>query len=303
MLVGVSGGADSMALLRALLALSVELELDVEAATIDHGLRAGSAAEHRRVEAAILALGVPCARESLALPGGSGVQRRARDARYAALARIAEERGCDAVAVAHTLDDQAETVLARVLRGTGVRGLAGALRRRDDAVVRPLLDVRRAEVMAYLEAIHQPVLVEDPSNADERYLRVRIRRRLLPTLEAEQPNLARMLAHLADDAAEHRALVEREARAVADRGAPEPPSQVWLASLPAPVRRQALRSFAEAHGATLGRSHLEALERLCLAGRGEVLLSGGKTILIDGGALALVEKPNFRTKREREGGA
>ncbi len=299
-LVGVSGGADSLALVRALLASREALGIELEAATIDHGLRAGSAAEHERVRTAIEALGIPCALVSLRLARGAAVQRRAREARYAALGRLATERGCDVVAVAHTLDDQAETVLARLLRGAGVRGLAGAHRRRVDGVVRPLLDATRAEVLAYLRAIAQPVLVEDPSNQDARYLRARVRHRLLPLLVREQPALARALAALADDAAEHRALVERVVGALAPRALA---SVEALAGLEPPLRREALRRWArEQARVELGRPHLEALERLCLTTRGEVRLPEGGVVLIQGGALTLRASPTSAPKSHPDEG-
>jgi tRNA(Ile)-lysidine synthase len=223
---------------------------------------------------------------SLALDAGTSVQQRARDARYQALREHATAHGCSAIAVAHTLDDQAETVLARLLRGSGVRGLAGALRRREDAVVRPLLDVSRAEVLAYLAELGVAPIVEDPANADPRYLRSRVRHRLLPVLSAEQPEITAMLAQLADDAREHRQIVE----ALADAAGPnvEPPEIAALAAMPPPVRRERLRRWAEMHRVpSLGRVHLEALERLCLTARGEARLPGAVVVAIENGRLAL----------------
>ncbi len=289
-LMGVSGGADSLAMLHALRSSAPSLGVELEAATVDHGLREGSADEHARVAAYVLGLGVPCEVLSLGLEGGASVQERARDARYAALLARATARGCSAIAVAHTLDDQAETVLARLLRGAGVRGLAGALRRRDDRVIRPLLDVSRQEVLAYLDELGLTPIVEDPSNRDARFLRSRVRHSLLPSLAAEQPEIASMLAQLADDAREHRELVEAIAT---DAGAAADPAIASLeiaavAPREPPVRRELLRRWAERNGlASLGRVHLEALERLCLTARGEARLPGALVVAIENGRLVL----------------
>lgn len=284
-MVAISGGADSCALLRVLLALREELAIELEAMTVDHGLRPTSSAEHGRVREEVERLGVSCSSVSLGLDPGPAVQARARAARYEALLRYANARGCSAIAIGHTRDDQAESVLARLLRGAGVRGLAGTLRRREDGVVRPLLDCERADVRAYLTSIGAPVWVEDPSNLDERYLRVRVRTRHLPTLQQEQPELVGMLAQLADDAAEHRAMVE----AIVARLPDEPtPRLSTLAAQAGPVRRELLRRWAQDDGSPLSRAHLTSLERLCLTARGEVRLPRGRVVVIEEGCLHIV---------------
>jgi tRNA(Ile)-lysidine synthase len=224
---------------------------------------------------------VRCATISLGLSRGASTQARAREARYAALSALASERGLGAIAVGHTLDDQAETVLGRLLRGAGVRGLAGALRRREDGVVRPLLDCDRAAVMAFLAVRRLAPIVEDPSNRAMDFQRARVRSQLLPTLALEQPAIRAMLAHLADDAQEHRDLVESLAGAA--ETAPEIAS---LASAPPPIRRERLRRWARATGGgTLRRAHLEALEHTVLTARGEVRLPDGHLASIEKGRL------------------
>jgi tRNA(Ile)-lysidine synthase len=274
-----------LALLHALRSIADDLGLELWAATVDHGLRAESAAEHADVASYVRSTGVRCEVLGLSLAPGHAIQERARDARYEALLHHAIATGCEAVAVAHTRDDQAETVLARLLRGAGVRGLAGALRRRDDRVVRPMLDVSRAEVLAYLQDLGLTPLVDDPSNRDDRFLRSRVRHRLLPTMAQEQPEIAAMLARLADDAREHREIVE----GLADDLEPLASEPITtLARARGPLRRELLRRWAIAEGlAPLGRVHLEALERLCLTARGEARLPGAVVVAIQNGRLAL----------------
>jgi tRNA(Ile)-lysidine synthase len=292
-LVAVSGGPDSTALLHALVALRARLGIELEVATVDHGLRAGSALEHAAVRTYVESIGLRCEVITLTLARGPAAQARAREARYAALAALATERGLDAIAVGHTLDDQAETVLQRLLRGAGVRGLAGALRRREDGVIRPLLDCGRAEVEGFLRARGVVPLVEDPSNRSEGFLRARVRHRHLPALAEEQPEIRGMLARLADDAEEHRALVESLAGAVV--GSPEIAS---LSAAAPPVRRERLRRWAEAVGAgALGRAHLEALERALLTARGEIRLPRGLLASIEEGRLVARSRasPTLRT--------
>jgi tRNA(Ile)-lysidine synthase len=181
-LVAVSGGADSVALLRILIALAPELSLRLHVLHVDHGLRPDSHrdADFVRQLAERLGVAVDVARVTVA-PGGS-LEAAARAARYAALEAHATRLGADRIAVGHTADDQAETVLMRMLGGAGVRGLAGipAVRGR---IIRPLLDLRRPQLVVALRAMEQP-WIEDPSNRDPKFLRNRIRHELLPRLGA-----------------------------------------------------------------------------------------------------------------------
>jgi tRNA(Ile)-lysidine synthase len=196
----VSGGPDSVALL--LLAAAIR---PVEAATVDHGLRAGSA--HEAAMVARLCRERNVAHRILKLdwtePLGSSVQAQARERRYQALECWALERGLTAVATAHHVDDQAETLLMRVARGAGAGGLAGIQPRRAirqaSAVqlVRPLLGWRRDELRAIVAAAAiDPVA--DPGNDDEQFDRTRARRLLADTPWLEAPRLAASAAHLAD---------------------------------------------------------------------------------------------------------
>ncbi|MDP2479492.1 MAG: tRNA lysidine(34) synthetase TilS [Candidatus Palauibacterales bacterium] len=211
----VSGGPDSMALLHLLLGVADSLDLRLVAAHFDHGLRAASAAEADRVCGWIDAAGVECRSGRPAEPL-SPRQEELRRARYAFLHRIAREEDASRIATGHQADDQAETILFRILRGTGVRGLGGIPARRG-AIVRPLLPFRRRSLEAYLRERRIAFLV-DPSNLDPRWERARLRTRVLPALEAswEGPVRERLLelgraARRADRALEARArfLLER----------------------------------------------------------------------------------------------
>ena len=181
-LVAVSGGADSVALLRVLTALAPELSLRLHVLHVDHGLRPDSPrdAEFVRQLAARLGVAVDVARVTVA-PGGS-LEAAARAARYAALEAHATRLGADRIALGHTADDQAETVLMRMLAGAGVRGLAGIPHVRG-RIIRPLLDTRRPQLVAELRERELP-WIEDPSNRDPQFLRNRIRHELLPLLAA-----------------------------------------------------------------------------------------------------------------------
>ncbi len=198
-LVAVSGGPDSMALLHVLWEARDRLGLTLEVVGVDHGLRPGAARELDLVRARAEALELPFVRldADVARERRSGVslQDAARRARLGALAALAARRGARRVALGHQADDQAETVLFRILRGTGLVGLGGIPYVRDP-FVRPLLDVRRAEILRYLHRRSIP-FVEDPSNADLRFARARIRHRILPALAEENPRVAEALVALA----------------------------------------------------------------------------------------------------------
>ncbi len=298
-LCAISGGPDSTALLHVLARLAPQLGVQIEAATVDHGLRPESAADAARAAAHAVSIGVPCEILTLGLEPGPGAQERARAARYAHLEQAAIARGARVVAVGHTLDDQAETVLARLIRGAGLRGLAGILPRRGDGVIRPLLDCTRGEVEGYLAHHGIAPSVVDPSNSDARYQRVRIRSRVLPTLAVEEPEVARTLAALADEAREIRewigglaeaALRELGAAELGAGGAIRGLDAEALARLARPVRLEVLRRWGEAVAGAdreirLGRAHLEALERVVLTGRGDALLPGRARVRNQAGML------------------
>jgi tRNA(Ile)-lysidine synthase len=226
--VAVSGGPDSVALLRALAEAGAGVPLVI--AHLNHQLRGTESdadeAFVRELHARLAAEGkgefllhcerIDAARE--AATRGENLESVARDLRYEWLARVAKEAGAAWVATGHTADDQAETVLFRLLRGTGLKGLAGIPARRPLSagveVVRPLLSVRRADVLAYLEALGQPYRV-DSTNARTELTRNRIRHDLLPRLASDyNPAVVEVLGRLADQAAAVERVIEEAAAAL-----------------------------------------------------------------------------------------
>jgi len=207
--VAVSGGPDSLALL--LLATAARPNL-VSAASVDHGLREGSRGEAEEVARLCAEIGV--AHDILVIDWPnkptSALQERARDARYAALGQWAVAQGLGAVATGHHADDQAETLVMRLVRGAGVRGLA-AMRpisplpeNGEVALIRPLLGWRRADLTAIVSASGVSP-ADDPSNSDEQHERVRIRRLVAANEWLDPAALAASAAHLAaaDEAIEY----------------------------------------------------------------------------------------------------
>lgn len=269
--VGVSGGADSLALALVLARLAPQLKLHLVAAHYDHGLRdaASCAAERATVRRQAQSLGLQL-REGAAPAGqlrrrrlvtGRSLEEIARVQRYAFLLRVATECGACAVAVGHHRDDDLETILMRALQGS-LRG--GGIPLRSGMVLRPLLGVRREALRRYVGATGLPVM-EDPSNTDRRMLRNRIRR-LLPALEAAVPGSADNLPLLAARTASSWRHVTREARreipwrysrdgcgAVRYRVAA---ATFWAA--PRPVREAALYRVCDA---VLSRGHSARHER------------------------------------------
>jgi tRNA(Ile)-lysidine synthase len=201
-LVAVSGGPDSMALLLGLHRLAPRLGIELEAATVNHGLRAESAREATTVVERCAALGVRCEALAVDVRAARGRhvswQDAARKVRLLALEQAADRRRCQRIALGHSADDQAETILFRIVRGTGVRGLTGIPWRRD-RLIRPLLDVRRADILRFLARRHI-AFASDPSNVDPRFARARIRNEWLPLLVRENPKLVEALLALAADA-------------------------------------------------------------------------------------------------------
>jgi tRNA(Ile)-lysidine synthase len=266
--VAVSGGGDSLALL--ILAREV-LPQRVEAATVDHQLRPGSAAEAAAVGTICQRLAVPHQTLNVTLEPGN-LQVQARHARYAALARWADDRDLAAIATAHHADDQAETLLLRLNRGSGLSGLAGI--RRSTLVpgtalplLRPLLCWRRTELR---EIVNRAGLaaIEDPSNDDRRFDRVRLREALAGADWLDIANIARSADHL-DDAHDYlRAALEQEWSAMAVRKGAE-------IILDPPRRRYAqialvTRAVQELGGTPRGGAVAALVDRLG-AGRGGTL--------------------------------
>jgi tRNA(Ile)-lysidine synthase len=217
-LVAVSGGADSVALLRILARLKAPGPGRLAVAHFNHALRgADSLADEQFVAALAESLGLPChlgraAPAELQNAAADGLEAAARAARYDFLQATAEAVGARYLVTAHTADDQAETILHRILRGTGLAGLTGIGRVRTlgpaVTAIRPLLGVRRREVLDYLAAIDQPYR-DDSSNAELRFTRNRIRHRLLPLLATEyNPAVVDVLLRLGVLAGEAQAVID-----------------------------------------------------------------------------------------------
>lgn len=211
--VAVSGGSDSVGLLRVLHELAPETGLQLFVAHLDHGVRGEGARRDAEFVAGLAEeLGLPFVLGRWQPTREAHFEADARRARYAWLKEIAKARGAAAIAVGHTRDDQAETILHRILRGTGPRGLAGIPARRGlgDSItlVRPLLSVSREELRAYLGTLGQAYR-DDPTNTDLAHTRARIRHDLLPKLAAEyNPRVVESLTRLGELAgASHRALL------------------------------------------------------------------------------------------------
>ena len=193
-LLALSGGGDSMALLHVLALLGEKQGYRVRAHGVDHGLRPEARAELDTAQARCAELGVTFSRTLLAVPQGGNLQARAREARRATLSAAVEPG--ELIATAHHADDRAETVLIRLLRGSGPRGLA-VLPARSGVWIRPLCRARKSDVLLHLER-HGLVFAEDPSNENRRFLRTRVRRELMPLLEQLSPQIAGHLCALAD---------------------------------------------------------------------------------------------------------
>lgn len=195
-LLALSGGGDSMALLHVLALLAKKQSFSLFAHGVDHGLRTEASAELDRAETQCAALGVGFSRTLLSLTDGGNLQARARDARRAALSSAAERLGAQLIATAHHADDRAETVLLRLLRGSGPPGLA-VLPPRAGPWIRPQCRARKADVVAHLGR-HGLAFAEDPSNRQSRFLRTQVRFELLPLLERLSPQIVSHLCALAD---------------------------------------------------------------------------------------------------------
>ena len=196
LLLALSGGGDSMALLHVLALLAKKQGFSLFAHGVDHGLRPEAAAELDCAEARCHALGVAFSRTVLDVPRGGNLQARARDARRAALSVAAAEVQAELIATAHHADDRAETVLLRLLRGSGPVGLS-VLPPRSGIWIRPQCRARKSDVLAHL-ARHRLEFADDPSNRNARFLRTRVRFELLPLLEQLSPQVVSHLCALAD---------------------------------------------------------------------------------------------------------
>ncbi len=214
-LIACSGGPDSSALVDALARLAPPRGWQLSVAHVDHGIRSASAAESECVAQLAGDRALPFRALRVKVVAGASLQDRARDARHGALRDEAGRVGAGVIALGHTADDQAETVLMRALSGASPAGLL-AMAERERGLVRPLLRVWREATIAYCAALGLEPL-DDPSNADPRFLRSRVRHEVIPALEAVFPGARRRLVVLADR--QRRLLNSMPASAVPSAGA------------------------------------------------------------------------------------
>jgi tRNA(Ile)-lysidine synthase len=311
--VAVSGGADSVALLRILLELRSELGLVLSVAHFHHGIRGAEADQDQEFVRELAGkfdlefhLGTGDA-PAHAQREKSSLESAARELRLGWFAQLVTGGRTDKIATAHTLDDQAETVLMRLLRGAGTRGLAGIFpEHKDKHLVRPLLEITRREIEDYLKAIAQPWR-EDSTNRDLSHTRNRVRHQLLPLLELQfNPAVRHTLADVAEVARAEAEYWSREVASTLPRLLrPGEPSRsgrntsgaaartmaldlVALRGLPLALRRQVLHAIGEKMGVTLDFRLVEQLSALAESG------AGGKRLVLPGG-LAVVR--SFRELR------
>ena len=288
-LVGCSGGADSLALAAACAFEAPRAGLRAGAVTVDHGLQPGSADRAAALAGRLTKLGLAPVEVAVVTVGSAGgPEAAARAARYAALNAAADRLDAVAVLLGHTRDDQAETVLLGLARGSGPRSLAGmAPVSADGRYRRPLLGVDRATTAAACAAEGLPVW-DDPHNSDPAFARVRVRRDVLPALtRALGPGVPEALARTADlfreDAAALDEWAARAAASAAEAVGPDGGLAVdRLAELPTAVRRRVLRSAAIAAGCPPGELfavHVEAVDALVVDWHGQlgIDLPGGIT--------------------------
>jgi tRNA(Ile)-lysidine synthase len=272
--VAVSGGPDSVCLLDILHELSDELKISLIVSHYDHGLRPAedeSETVFVRELARDLHLPFMTGKAPPSLRGKSAsIEERARNARYRFLEKVRVKHGAQRIALGHNLNDQAETVIMRLLRGSGPSGLTGIPPRRDSTIIRPLIEVERLEIETYLKA-RRLNYVTDSSNLKTDYLRNKIRLELMPLLEQHQPRFVHLLGQTADILREEDAYLERIGEAWLSREAelePDNAFQIPISSflkLPAALRRRVVRQIIGKVKRDLRRitwDHVESILRL-----------------------------------------
>jgi len=279
--VGCSGGSDSLALVRAAVHVGREREITVGALVIDHQLQAGSATVAQSAADVAHQLGadpvVVVAVDVAQGPGSGGLEAAARDARRSTFEDYAEANGISAVLLGHTLEDQAETVLLGLARGSGARSLSG-MREVDGLYRRPLLALTRAQVR---DTVSDLAIYEDPHNSNPDFARVRVRHHVLPTLESDLgPGVARALARTADMLRDDADALEALALAAL---ATDDISIDDLLTLPRAIRTRVLRMLVKDAGCTvndLTREHILAIDALLTNwhGQGPLNLPGNVNV-------------------------
>jgi tRNA(Ile)-lysidine synthase len=314
-LLGVSGGADSVSLLHALNELSAELEITLFVVHLDHCVRGKESKEDAKfVRKLAHKLKMMCVIESVDVPKlakkkGISIEMAAREARYALFGRVLRKLKADVVATAHTSDDQAETVILKLARGAGPEGVSGIAHATDIdmlRVVRPMLDVSRKEVLEFLNK-RDLEWREDESNQDTLFLRNRVRHVVLPLIEAAlNPKVKEAICRFADIAGEENRhmedLAEQALGDIMDDSCALRASD--LAGIDLALRRRAIRSWLSIAGVAPEGMDFDTVERidaLATAGRGSLTIAGDwqvtcrKNLLSIGQSSVAEEPAAFKT--------
>lgn len=299
LILALSGGADSSAMLLLLADTTARHGWTLRAAHVDHLIQSESVRESFRSTSRQLAEAaevpfdlVEADAKSEAERSSDGLEAAARTVRYRALKQLALDRGAPAVVVAHTRDDQAETILLHMIRGSGLDGLSGMPPVRDlgDGVRlgRPLLEVSRAETEAVCRA-YGVTPAQDPSNDDPIHTRNRVRQSLLPLLESFNPNISERLAELAKSVSSDRELLEligsqalQQLRGEGDELARRP-----FLALPGQLQVRVIRAFCAEQGITLTAERTATALQVILHGHGVVELGTRHNLSVAGGTIAL----------------
>jgi tRNA(Ile)-lysidine synthase len=261
LLIGCSGGPDSIAALGLLSLLCRSERLELIVGHVDHGLRAESGAEAEHVERVAIALRLACLRTNLELARGSGLPARAREARRSALEQQREACGAVAIVLAHTATDQAETMFMHLCRGAGLDGLA-AMPTFEAPWLRPLLGLTRAQTRELCGLLDLP-FVDDPSNANTDALRIWLREQVLVRMREENPKLELALLGLASQARDaEQALCGWAQAEVERRTTSDGWSLVDFDLLPRAVRSRMLRRVCELVGVDLGQLRRQVVETM-----------------------------------------
>jgi len=282
--VAVSGGPDSVCLLDILHELGDELGIQLLVAHFDHGLRPGEDEDETRfVESLAMSLNLPFetkrAAESLR-QGAASLEERARNARYRFFDEVKKKYEARKIAVGHNLNDQAETVLMRLMRGSGASGLSGIRPFRDNKIVRPLIELTRGEIESYLRQ-KGLAFVTDSSNLETRHLRNRIRIELLPQLKRYQPRIVEVLGQVAEIMRrDDEYLEERAAEWVEERVEIRDTGEVYIplpsfVELPEALRNRVIRQALKITGGNLRKvstRHLDAVNLLATGKRPQTLV-------------------------------
>jgi tRNA(Ile)-lysidine synthase len=303
LLVGISGGADSVALIHCLHRLAPCMDVSLTAAHLDHGIRGAEAKEDWEFVSKLAAsLDIPFIAESIEIQKLSeprNLEERARQVRYDFLSRTARSVKADKIAVGHNMNDQAETVLLHLVRGCGISGLS-AIRPRTGCLIRPLLETSRRQILEYLEALRVGYR-EDSSNRSLQYRRNRIRHELIPYLEAWfNPAVIDNLARQADMAREVSEFLDLESERIYGSLKTCIPGGVSLGiskieQLPVAMKRWILRrGLKEACGTLRGTAarHVEDMIDLCRS-------TSGRSIQLPGGWIAARQFDRLILSREK----